>query len=1533
MTQLQETGIRLGSSAVSDDEYIVKKSIRCDKGSGGHFEREWGRNGDNSCWTWSAWIKRTNIGLEYSCIFGAEYGDNGQNWDGLYFDGSERLEWRRRWGNGVKHILRTTQQFRDCSGWFHVCLVMEAHAEENETHERMYINGKRIIGATVSQRSASSKNQSGNINNSGRLHYIGSGSSQSDPEGKAMKQGDIKIADVHFLDSMAIGPCAFAEYDANGNWVPKAFKLPAPNAGQVWSNSVTGTAYSASYDAAKAFNGSFENVCHSENGGEMVFSYGNKANTLEIAFDNGSATDGPGSGYLKINDIDVTHDLPLNPSGGSSIVADIDLQKYGISTISTIKWKRHADDDFVSIRNIRVDGVWLIDGKVDPTEFNNQNWKQYPGKEWRDMITGNGSSKEKAVNKNSDEYLEGSADGSTHTFTPDATTPLGGQLRVRGYSTNAAYNIVVNGSDTGKDLPTSYTDRDWVNVGNYSSITSISFTSTGTGKLFLGNIDLDGVRLLSDTTDHSYHLKMEDVTSDWQPGKDYFGGKIADYTGALPIYNTEGATALDTDYGDKKGSGYRTDSNSSSLVFALVGDATDDKSKDINTNSDDKGAATVSGAVVSSNSSKFYNSSIFFDGSNDNLNWGLTSLGTDDMDFGSGDWCLEGWVNILSINGHGPLVSKWHGTTSNTYDWRIYCDATKIYADFCFGGTDHGGLTDLGNIELAALTNENNEWFHWAITRDGNTCRTFINGRIRKTVTVSGALDDDNGSLTFGFANIATNNRYLHGYQQDFRAYKGAAKYTQDFVIPVRNSWVPKNIHVTTGSKEVPLSTDDVSITRTGGNHTSTGTVEDVYDGNTSTGIRDYSEDQSELLQELHFPNGFGSAASDGAYYLYTNGSDNCNGTGRCGWATTNNSYGGSGWRKFDDGTGWLTWSNQGYGGTPWSITKKGASSNASSWGNNTFVRGFRMGTDAANVWIIGKYPMFTKTLTARHMDTSSDSPSNYEDATGDTGVGGQIVGNYCQFDPTNTTTNTAIAEGCLQIKAEGSNQWKIAVANMGVTSGKWYWEYEIIKNGDHQAGLVSSGHQGNINNVDSLALADQPFGWSYNGNSGKAEHNGSESTYGNTYTTGDVIGVAFDATNGKLWFAKNNTWQNSGDPAAAANPAFTGITGATAYYPAWGGYTNNHVIYNFGASPFKYTAPTNFKCLCSQNLGTLAIDQPELHFDAKKYIGTGASGNVVKGFSFQPDLLITKTRAGTHHSGVINAIRGKTKFTHTSALNAEGTDADMLTSFNADGFTWGDDKNITNESGDTYIAFAWDGGTTQGNTDGSTDISSPLQYANSTAGFSMTQYTGNNAARTIGHGLGVKPEMIITKALSGGSDANTAWRVWHTGLSGMSKRLEWNDDGVEATSATSWNNTAPTASVFSLGADGNTNQDSAEYLCLCWTSVKGFSRFGKFEGNGNADGPVIELGFKPRMLMLKNIDTADKSWVVVDSERNLSSPLGEAWFPDLDNTACSDVTAIDFYANGFKIKGTDTKFNSNDATIVYAAWADKPFKYSRTGN
>ena len=267
-------------------------------------------------------------------------------------------------------------------------------------------------------------------------------------------------------------------------------------------------------------------------------------------------------------------------------------------------------------------------------------------------------------------------------------------------------------------------------------------------------------------------------------------------------------------------------------------------------------------------------------------------------------------------------------------------------------------------------------------------------------------------------------DRYLHGYQQDFRAYKGAAKYTQDFVVPVRNSWVPKNIHVTTGSKQVPLSLDDVSITRTGGNNTNTGTVADVFDGSTSTGIQDYSEDQSELIQTINFPNGFGSAASDGAYYMYMNGSDNCNGTGRCGYATTNNNYGGSGWKTLPDSTDWHTWANQGYGGTPYSISKKANSSNPGSWGNNTILRGFRMGTDASNVWILGQYPLFTKTLTSRHMDTSADSPSNYEDATGDTGVGGQLNGNYCVLNPLNATTNTKIGEGGNYFAAEGSNQW-----------------------------------------------------------------------------------------------------------------------------------------------------------------------------------------------------------------------------------------------------------------------------------------------------------------------------------------------------------------------------------------------------------------------------------------------------------------------------------------------------------------------------
>ena len=946
----------------------------------------------------------------------------------------------------------------------------------------------------------------------------------------------------------------------------------------------------------------------------------------------------------------------------------------------------------------------------------------------------------------------------------------------------------------------------------------------------------------------------------------------------------------------------------------------DDKSKDINTNSDDKGAPTASGGIaISSNSSKFYNSSIYFDGSNDYLNWGLTSLGTDDMDFGSGDFCLEGWANITKINTEGPLVTKWHGSTSNQFDWRIYCDDTKIYGNFAFGGSD----TTVIDTEFAALTNPKNEWFHWALTRDGNTVRFFLNGRVRKTTTVSGALDNDYGSLTFGFFNKDSNNRYFNGYQQDFRAYKGTPKYTQDFVIPVRNSWEPKNIHVTTGSKQVPLSLDDVSISRTGGNSTNSGTVADVFDGSTSTGIQDSSSDQSELIQTINFPNGFGSAASDGAYYMYMNGSDNCNGTGRCGYATTNNDYGGSGWKSLPDSTDWHTWSNQGYGGTPSSISKKANSSNPGSWGNNTILRGFRMGTSADNVWILGQYPLFTKTLTSRHMDTSADSPSNYEDATGDTGVGGQLNGNYCVLNPLNATTNTKITEGGKYFAAEGSNQWKAAVGTFGMSSGKWYWEMEVVNSGDHQTGIVNRDHEGHLPNHDSDAIGNNGWAWTFEGNSGKKRHNNTAETYGNSITTGDVLGIAFDADNGKIWFAKNNTWQDSGNPVTGADAAYTGLTSGP-YFPAQSGYTNAKAAFNWGDTPFKYTAPTGFKCLCSQNLLPAAgVKDSRDGFDIKLYKGTGAT-HTRQALKFQPELTLIKRRnGGATGWRLFDTIRGATKRLDISNNNAESTASTALTAWTSDGFTLGADGGV-NDTGSLFVSWNWDAGTAgAANNDGSINVTN--QWVNSGTGFSITKYVSNNTAgATVGHGLGAAPEFIWVKNTE---DTNN-WNVYHKSL-GNTHGMALDSNGAPSDDASLWNDTSPTSSVFSIGnGNGVNNASSHEYMAYCWTSIPQFSAFGKYTGNNNANGPMITLDFAPRFIIFKR--GASGGWEFFDFTRGgYMNPTNEALYAHGENEegASNDV---DFLSNGFKVRNTGTDGNADGATYYYAAWAQYPFGTTR---
>jgi hypothetical protein len=367
-------------------------------------------------------------------------------------------------------------------------------------------------------------------------------------------------------------------------------------------------------------------------------------------------------------------------------------------------------------------------------------------------------------------------------------------------------------------------------------------------------------------------------------------------------------------------------------------------------------------------------------------------------------------------------------------------------------------------------------------------------------------------------------------------------------------------------------------------------------------------------------------------------------------------------------------------------------------------------------------------------------------------------------------------------------------------------------------------------------------------------------------------------------------------------------------------------VNFNFGQRPFSYTPPTGFKALHTGNLGAPVIALPAQNMAATLYTGNGTTQsivNTVNGVSFQPNLAWVKSRNTLEAQIWIDSVRGVGQELESNSTNAEAYNANSIQSFNSNGYTSGNSN--TNVATRTYVAWQWKaGGTAVSNTAGS--ITSSVS-ANASAGFSVVTYTGTGANATVGHGLGVAPGMVIVKSRSSVYD----WGVYHSAntASPATQRLLLSSTAATDTNSTYWNNTAPTSSVFSLGSQPNVNNSASTYVAYCFAPVAGYSAFGKYTGNGSADGPFVFLGFRPRFVMIKRTDAVN-NWVIYDTARNTFNKTSKYLYAQSSQAEVDDtVDYIDILSNGFKPRATWSGLNASGGTYIYMAFAESPFKNS----
>jgi len=587
-----------------------------------------------------------------------------------------------------------------------------------------------------------------------------------------------------------------------------------------------------------------------------------------------------------------------------------------------------------------------------------------------------------------------------------------------------------------------------------------------------------------------------------------------------------------------------------------------------------------------------------------------------------------------------------------------------------------------------------------------------------------------------------------------------------------------------------------------------------------------------------------------------------------------------------------------------------------------------------------------TNDFTANNLAVSDivpDSPSN----------------NWCTNNGA-MRANITHSEGNLKMVGVGQNFDNMAgtfLFDVEDTDG-WYWEGYVNSGGVEVRFGISKPQNIYFNQSDpTFNFAHSSDGIAYKG-SGSKSTGGIDSSYGDSFTTGDVIGIAVKA--GALYFYKNGSIQNSGTAAA------TGLTGQ--YVPAVSINSTLSLSTNYGQDStfagavtaggntdangygdFKYSVPSGYKSLCSANLPEVTIgpnseEQADDYFDTKLWssdVVNPSAGQKQISLNFQPDLVWSKNRDNAEHHYWMDSVRGDndgSKWLKSNATAAEGGDAIGSTTakydFTATGFDIIDTNSASGEvyynNGNaatprTYVGWCWKaGGTAVSNTDGS--ITSSVS-ANTDAGFSIVSYTGTGANATVGHGLSSAPEMYIVKGR-----AASNWSVYHSGIASDAETdfLILNSTSAAIDLNTYWNDTAPTASVFSLGTDSNVNGNTATFIAYCFHSVPGYQAVGSYVGNNSTDGPFSYTGFRPAWVMLKRTDSA-AGWLIYDTKRDTYNQMQYALFPHLNNAEyTSNLLHVDFLSNGFKIRNaTYGETNASGGSYIYLAFAEQPFKYS----
>ena len=905
---------------------------------------------------------------------------------------------------------------------------------------------------------------------------------------------------------------------------------------------------------------------------------------------------------------------------------------------------------------------------------------------------------------------------------------------------------------------------------------------------------------------------------------------------------------------------------------------------------------TPSGVSGSSKLTKITDGAVSFDGTGDDLHIADSA----DFEFGTGDFTIECFA-YHTEDSDDHLISK-YGSSNANRSWRLVSDGNQKIIFYWYYSTDSSL-----NITSAAGKFSLNRWHHIVAQRTSGDIYLFVDGELVGSNTSSGAAAEfnDNSTAVAIAGDLNGSSQDFPGFISNVRIVKGTGVYsTLGFTPPTAPLTNVTNTKLLCCQSNT--QTGAASVTPVTGNTGYTGTsqsitlnqanlnvnnpiVANVVDGDTSTSanIREVGS-----FIELIFPQ-----QQNGELQVnVANGND----------SNDDNI------RVFIDGvegTSFDVSSQQWYTIHTGNFTtvKLEAGGPTTGW-----IYGFRIGTSGDTIISNSLAPIGDAAST-------TFNPFNTDINT----VRGQETG-YATWNPLSLRLNQGtLTDGNLKLSASG-NHYIEAKSNFDASRVDNYSELTITEASGSDSfafGIAASNDAWVISGVGTyLVYRESGAIIRYPGNTTVATVS--------SYTAGDVLGMAIDSTNVK--FYKNGILQGTYAHGYSKDYFVTALNVPNT--------ASSSMTANFGQKPFKFPPPDGFQPLNDANTRpTTVIARPDQYVGVTTYKGNNTVGRIID-IGRNADLVWVKKRTAENHI-LVDTVRGANNFLMSDSTNTANTSGGPITGIGAtvyNGFIV-DNNGYVNGNNSDYVCWNWKAGgdkntfnvddvgyattTAAGLTAG--DVTPTGASVGTKQGFSIIRWTAptwNGSPQQVPHGLTQSPSFIITKVI----DDTASWYCYHKDLDASNPEnyyLTLNNAQNRNTLANGWGTNPPDNTTFGDRQIGWS--DGKDVIAYIWHDVPGLQKFGKYTGVNDSNGPYLDLGFRPAVIIFKNISSGSTEWVILDNKRDGYNGGNNILFPSTADQ--ENVTQYgDFLSNGWKFNINSSYVNSTD-TFIYAAWAETP--------